>query len=99
MLKNAYAAALAAFGVDNRHLARCRFQRHLAELARLLEDARALTSAAELHEAFARSHSELQSLLRGLQDPSSARRAYPEVEVAPLGEPAAADSHWPYLAF
>jgi len=98
VLKNAYVASLGAFGVTSRHLAHSRFHRHLTDLARLLEDARALTSAAELHEAFGHSHLELRSLFRALEDPSSARGPNPQSGAAAPGEPAP-DAHWPYLAF
>ena len=98
VLRNACVAVLTAFGVSSRHVARSRFHRHLADLARLLVDERALTSAAELSEVFARSHHELLNLFRALEDPSSEYRPDPEIESAAPGVPAA-DSHWPYLAF
>jgi hypothetical protein len=101
VLANSLAAANAALGAKTRQQALLRFAVHLKLLARELSDVRALTSAADLNDNFARSQIEIRALLCALNYETGAVHVAEEAALAPLADPrgaAAADSDWPYLA-
>jgi len=105
---NSLAAANAALGVRTRHQGLLRFEAHLRSLARELSDVRALTSASDLNDSFARSQIEIRALLaalgvetrgqyetRGVQLSEASAMA----PVTDAGSALTVDSDWPYLAF
>ena len=108
VVANSLAAANAALGVKTRHQGLLRFEAYLRSLARELSDVRALTSASDLNDSFARSQIEIRALLsaltyetRGLYEPPGAHLAEASVmaPVTDAGRAITVDSDWPYLAF
>ncbi|HWS65591.1 MAG TPA: hypothetical protein VN325_22765 [Steroidobacteraceae bacterium] len=111
---NSLAAANAALGVRTRHQGLLRFEAHLRSLARELSDVRALTSASDLNDSFARSQIEIRALLaalgvetRGQYEPRGQyetrgvqlSEASAMAPVTDAGSALTVDSDWPYLAF
>jgi hypothetical protein len=108
VVANSLAAANAALGVKTRHQGLLRFEAHLRSLARELTDVRALTSASDLNDSFARSQVEIRALLsalayetRGLYETPGAQLAEASAmaPVTDAGRAITVDSDWPYLAF
>jgi len=108
VVANSLAAANAALGVKTRHQGLLRFEAYLRSLARELSDVRALTSASDLNDSFARSQIEIRALLsaltyetRGLYEPPRAQLSEASVmaPVTDAGRAITVDSDWPYLAF
>jgi hypothetical protein len=108
VVANSFAAASAALGVKTRHQGLLRFEAHLRSLAQELSDVRALTSASDLNDSFARSQIEIRALLaalgaeiRGGHETRGVHAAEAST-MAPVTNAASAiavDSDWPYLAF
>jgi len=108
VVANSLAAANAALGVKTRQQGLLRFEAHLRSLARELSDVRALTSASDLNDSFARSQIEIRTLLsalayetRGLYETPRAQlsEASAMAPVTDAGSAITVDSDWPYLAF
>jgi hypothetical protein len=108
VVANSLAAANAALGVRTRRQGLLRFEAYLSSLARELSDVRALTSASDLNDSFARSQVEIRALIaalvvetRGLYETPGAQLAEASAmaTVTDAGGAITADSDWPYLAF
>ena len=108
VVANSLAAANAALGVKTRHQGLLRFEAYLKSLAQELSDVRALTSAADLNDCFARSQIEIRALLAALGVETRGGRENQGIHVPeastmdPVTNAASAiavDSDWPYLAF
>ncbi len=110
LLLNALVATVAALGT-RRPSALKRFAADLKLLVRVLDDARALTRAADLSDSFGRSQLELRSLILALADETRGRLrdgtalhdgppvVAPARSDAPRYGPATAAVDWPYLGF
>src|ERR1700692_388068 len=103
VVANSLAAANAALGVKTRHQGLLRFEACLRSLAHELSDVRALTSAADLNDCFARSQIEIRALLAALGVETRGVHLSEGSAMAPSGTNAGSgitvDSDWPYLAF
>jgi hypothetical protein len=103
VVANGLAAANCVLGTKSRRRNLLRFEEELRALGRELADVRALTSASDLNDSFARSQVEIRSLLAALAFETGRAHAAD----APPMTPAVADargagvveSDWPYLAF
>jgi hypothetical protein len=107
LLMNGLVAAVAALGAS-RQSALKRFDANLKRLARELDDARALTRAADLSDSLGRSQLEVRSLLGALADetgsPGTASHPAPPPATQARSDAsgygsAAAAADWPYLGF
>jgi hypothetical protein len=112
LLKNSVVAKTAALGASSRPQALGRLVARLRALSRELDDARALTWAADLSDSFGRSQREVRSLIatiehevRGSREPATRVSLDPQRRTASVvGTQAperavAAAEDWPYLAF
>jgi hypothetical protein len=109
VVANSLAAANAALGVKTRHQGLLRFEAILRSLARELSDVRALTSASDLNDSFARSQIEIRALLaalgvetRGVYETRGVHLSVASAMAPPVtnaGSAITVDSDWPYLAF
>jgi hypothetical protein len=108
VVANSLAAANAALGVRTRRQGLLRLEAYLSSLARELSDVRALTSASDLNDSFARSQIEICALLsalgvetRGHYEPPRTQlsEASAMATVTDAGRAITVDSDWPYLAF
>lgn len=91
----------------NRLQALCEYETNLRQLARQLEDARALTWSSDLSDTFGRSQTEIRSVLVAVAGETAAasgskRLSQRELSLADGGVAALApviEGDWPYLAF
>jgi len=100
ILLNSAAAAGAVLRAVNRSAAFRIFEAHLRSLSRELDDARALTWAADLSDALGRSQAEIRGLLATLTGLRAGDRLGVQASLAPASKGASVDdADWPYLAF
>lgn len=99
LLQNSLWAKFAVFRIATRFQALEVVERELKALARELDDARALTWAAELSEPLGRAQRELRALIAGVECGRAQDPAWVVTRAsAPACDAAAADGSWPYLA-
>jgi hypothetical protein len=100
ILKNSVIAAGAALGATNRARALSMFDAEVRQMARELDDARALTWSSDLSDTFGRSQTEIRSLIEALEketETGGQRASMRRRSLVPAG-PTSASADSPYLA-